>query len=108
MGIKNFECLECSKRFTTKGHLKDHEDMRHKDDRRFQCDICQEKFHRNSILKIHLRKHSKEKPYKCTLCDKSFSESGNLRTHIKCHVCYLMNSDTFIGAKIWLLMSTIE
>lgn len=83
-GRKPFGCEECEKRFTTKGHLKDH--MRiHTKEKPFSCHICNAKFSRNNTLKTHMRKHTGEKPYVCGECGKAFSESGNLGIHRRIH-----------------------
>ncbi|XP_055842587.1 zinc finger protein 91-like [Episyrphus balteatus] len=54
-------------------------------ERRFQCEICEKSFKRNSHLKQHLLCHTKVKPYECTICHKKFGRTDNLRVHMSSH-----------------------
>lgn len=53
--------------------------------RRFECDYCQARFHRQADLKTHIRTHTGEKPFECGLCHKSFARTSDLRAHERRH-----------------------
>lgn len=53
--------------------------------RRFECDYCKARFHRQADLKTHIRTHTGEKPFKCRLCHKSFARTSDLRAHERRH-----------------------
>ncbi|XP_029605361.1 uncharacterized protein LOC115191671 isoform X2 [Salmo trutta] len=64
---------------------------------RFRCDICGEKFQRQSGLTRHQRhKHNTVKTYSCTVCGKGFTYIKSLNTH------ELMHSDLSIRSTITL------
>jgi DNA-directed RNA polymerase subunit RPC12/RpoP len=56
-----------------------------KEEKRFRCEVCGEKFSRKGNLNCHKRKHSGEKPFVCLECGQRFSESGNLNKHKRRH-----------------------
>ncbi|KAF8496346.1 hypothetical protein JB92DRAFT_1059049 [Gautieria morchelliformis] len=57
--------------------------------RRFACEMCDERFDRQSGLDTHMRSKSHEniRPYACSQpgCSKTFSVKSNLRRHEKTH-----------------------
>ncbi|XP_052363040.1 uncharacterized protein LOC127906041 isoform X1 [Oncorhynchus keta] len=64
---------------------------------RFRCDICGEKFQRQSGLTRHQRhKHNTVKTYSCTVCGKGFTYIKSLSTH------ELTHSDVSISSTITL------
>ncbi|XP_031670934.1 uncharacterized protein LOC109877709 isoform X3 [Oncorhynchus kisutch] len=64
---------------------------------RFRCDICGEKFQRQSGLTRHQRhKHNTVKTYSCTVCGKGFTYIKSLNTH------ELTHSDVSISSTITL------
>ena len=65
--------------------------------KRYQCQICFNRYVRKNSLQRHILTHSTEKNYHCDLCDKSFSLRSYLTSHRKihfkretftCRVCY--------------------
>lgn len=92
-GEKHYQCevTNCSRRFRTYGHLKDHMST-HFNLKFYKCEICGEAFARKWSLKKHTYTHSGEKPYQCELCPKRFADKSNLNTHIKRHENNLTNS----------------
>jgi uncharacterized Zn-finger protein len=59
---KPFKCKECSKKFRTQGHIKEHMN-RHKKFSLFLCEICSAKFSRKNYLKRHETSHHKFNNY---------------------------------------------
>eukprot|EP00345_Euplotes_harpa_P014821 CAMPEP_0168341954 /NCGR_PEP_ID=MMETSP0213-20121227/15052_1 /TAXON_ID=151035 /ORGANISM="Euplotes harpa, Strain FSP1.4" /LENGTH=154 /DNA_ID=CAMNT_0008348651 /DNA_START=699 /DNA_END=1163 /DNA_ORIENTATION=- len=49
----------CNKRFTTQGHLVDHE-RRHNDEKPYKCEVCGKDFMRSSTLKVHMKTHDRD------------------------------------------------
>lgn len=86
-GLKNYQCSQCPKKYTTNGHLNDHIKSEHDKIRNLSCTFegCLQSFARKSVLKVHMRKHTNEKPYMCDICSKAFSESSNLKIHKMTH-----------------------
>ncbi|XP_045572381.1 uncharacterized protein isoform X6 [Salmo salar] len=71
--------------------------LKHTGKPRFRCDICGEKFQRQSGLTRHQRhKHNTVKTYSCTVCGKGFTYIKSLNTH------ELMHSDLSIRSTITL------
>lgn len=48
----------------------------------FQCDVCQQSFHRNHDLKRHKRIHLTVKPLPCPFCEKRFTRKDALKRHL--------------------------
>ncbi|KAL7676674.1 hypothetical protein ACOME3_002922 [Neoechinorhynchus agilis] len=61
------------------------EDPNEKENRRYKCSKCSQRFDRPSLLRRHVRIHTGEKPFSCRFCTKSFATSSSLNTHIRIH-----------------------
>lgn len=57
----------------------------HKDQREFECLECSKRFIQATDLQKHMRTHTKERPYKCSVCDKAFARRDYLKKHSKLH-----------------------
>ncbi|XP_016982220.1 serendipity locus protein H-1 [Drosophila rhopaloa] len=57
----------------------------HSDNKKYQCDVCGQKFVQKINLTHHARIHSSEKPYECPECQKRFQERSHLQRHQKYH-----------------------
>lgn len=92
--IDTYKCDECEWTTTVKYKLKRHA-MTHTGEKKFACDLCDQRFLDKGAMKMHARyKHSSERPFKCSYCEKRFVDSAGMRTHtaihtgIKRYVCY--------------------
>lgn len=111
LGIKEFQCIICGKKFLRvegmykhirtvhrgnrpytcnicgkafKGHLQQHMRL-HKGVRPYTCHLCDAAFTQNSQLTVHLRIHTGERPYKCQVCGSSFAHSSACKIHMRSH-----------------------
>ena len=66
------QCLFCNANFSTKGHLKRHEDSIHKNIK-FDCQVCGKQFKQKGQLTIHINNVHRGMKYKCDQCDKEFT-----------------------------------
>ncbi|XP_071486943.1 uncharacterized protein [Diadema antillarum] len=92
---KLFPCDICDKVYYDKKTLMSH--MEYHSDRKYECDICHQKFHHNWLVNLHKRNVHTEKSHLCEICGKSFKSKGTLSQHCdtvhstkcryKCDVC---------------------
>ena len=91
---KGFQCSQCFIFFHTITAQIDHEIMEHtdlkkhfiinKDQKLFQCGVCEEKFTRQGQLVQHVvTLHSKLEPYTCNHCNASFKGKIELNNHLR-------------------------
>ncbi|CAG5115865.1 unnamed protein product [Candidula unifasciata] len=100
-----FQCIKCSKQFSTPHGLEVHVRRTHAGLRPYACHVCGKTFGHEISLSQHMVVHTQErsfrnqqvcdsnciscvsgeKPYKCSYCSKSFSQSSNLITHCRKH-----------------------
>ncbi|CAG0899653.1 unnamed protein product [Cyprideis torosa] len=84
MGIKDFRCLDCHRRFVTHRDLKRHQ-LSHEGIQPFECDICGLRFTRKSSLSRHLKKNPKEHQnrtsFSCQGCRGRYETLQELRSH---------------------------
>uniref|UniRef100_A0A8C4S973 Zinc finger protein 83-like n=2 Tax=Erpetoichthys calabaricus TaxID=27687 RepID=A0A8C4S973_ERPCA len=83
-GKKNFQCLECGKKFRTSSILKNHQRI-HTGEKPFVCGECNSAFNQLAHLKRHQRIHTGEKPYSCSVCKSTFNQFAHLKTHQRIH-----------------------
>lgn len=79
-----YVCDICHKGYHSAGSLKTHKTM-HTGELNHVCPYCGQTFRTAGQVKIHSRKHTGEKPYSCKKCDKSFGHRESLLTHESVH-----------------------
>lgn len=84
LGIKNYLCGYCLRKFSGKTARDRHERV-HTGVKPYQCDICQRRFRIKSGLTKHKVTHTKIKNYKCATCHKRYTQSSSLLRHQKKH-----------------------
>lgn len=83
---RNFECTVCDKRFKHNGSLNEHVLLIHTGLRRtYQCDQCDYGTNKKSSLLSHSRIHSGLRPYVCPHCNKGFGNLSNFYAHTRIH-----------------------
>merc|ERR1712039_643849 len=88
LGIKDFECKECGKKFVTKGNLTQHY-RTHSGEKPFKCKHpkcgCGRAFSQKQQVDRHIKRALKIREYKCTQCDMAFTTKYELTAHLRCH-----------------------
>ena len=84
IGIKEYECHDCSNAFPSMNGLNKHVTSVHLKILPFKCCICKDKaFTSKSNLQTLTKSiHLQEKNQLCLYCEKAFSLYGNLKKHI--------------------------
>ncbi|CAB0012796.1 unnamed protein product [Nesidiocoris tenuis] len=92
---KEFSCQYCSKRFSQKTQLRNHEVLHLKKAcssalpgwaKRKECELCGKSFWDSKALKKHIKTvHSKLKPYVCQVCGHCSARKGMFQLHIRQH-----------------------
>ncbi|CAG9091790.1 unnamed protein product [Plutella xylostella] len=95
-------CIVCEKFFMRNYDLKRHiiehmlKDARAnwpKNGKALACQICNAKYKKSHLYKLHMRGHGKLPIYKCEMCTKSFGDSSNFAKHKKIHGLQTMHCD---------------
>ena len=81
-GSKKYECDICGDKFTRPYLVLQHQEFTHRKNLPFKCPECGKCLRSKTFLKIHLRSvHSKEKPFPCEVCGFRSSRVDNLNIH---------------------------
>lgn len=79
----------CAKLFDTEARMLLHYSLIHSEDvelRKFECDVCGEKFRRKTHLQQHkIAEHTENYRYTCDKCGKGFFQMSRLNRHVKSH-----------------------
>lgn len=79
-----FKCHLCTEYETVnKQCLVNHIKIKHSEEKKFLCEVCNKSFKLKNTLVNHLRQHTRETPYCCEFCKRKFSSSGNFYAHRK-------------------------
>ena len=82
------KCDQCENIFANKHSLRKHVKKIH-EVKQYFCDICDKKFHKNFLLRVHKLEHTGDKfPFKCNKCMKLFKFSSQLKRHERIHNGY--------------------
>ena len=82
-GEKNFQCLDCEKKFVAKQDLKHHKERIHDKLKPFKCEICWKDFFEKSSLRKHKLGHFGIRKFNCENCPSTFASKDNFKNHIK-------------------------
>lgn len=81
---KKFKCNLCPDYETVnKQCLVNHIRIKHSEEKRFACEVCNKSFKLKNTLINHIRQHTRETPYCCEFCTRKFTSSGNFYAHRK-------------------------
>ena len=81
-GSKKYECDICGDKFTRPYLVLQHQEFTHRKNLPFKCSECGKCLRSKTFLKIHMRSvHSKEKPFPCEVCGFRSSRVDNLNIH---------------------------
>lgn len=86
-------CPFCPMRFSSKSHLLEHQNIKHRKEKPFICEICGKSFPEQKHLNKHLKRHSKREPaqstsqikFQCAQCHSEFNSAKDLSIHLKLH-----------------------
>ncbi|XP_052772000.1 oocyte zinc finger protein XlCOF7.1-like [Mya arenaria] len=85
-GMK-YSCLDCSRNFTSKGHLATHKAINN-GLCYFRCQYCEKIFYRKYNYQCHVRTHTHERPYICEHCGRGYVTAHKLNLHKRVHTGY--------------------
>ena len=81
-GIKEFQCNQCGKAYTSKRSMEQHVDVVHLGKKSFVCNVCNQTFGRTTTLRVHMLSHTKDLPFRCEYCSAGYKEKRNLKKHM--------------------------
>ncbi|XP_029958183.1 zinc finger protein 1035 [Salarias fasciatus] len=95
-GEELYDCPACSKQFSSKSSLLEHQNMDHFAEKPFKCEICGKSFARRRYLTRHKHIHSQNaavsdtqqpqtKRFSCGQCNARFSMKQDLSEHMRLH-----------------------
>ena len=67
--------------FRTRGHLKEHMDAVHVNEKLFPCDACDKSFPSAQLYRQHKRENHSESAFACNVCSKKFKNHNSLICH---------------------------
>ena len=85
MEKKTVPCIDCDKKFTSKGLLNAHIKHVHKKEKDKICPHCAEAFFLQESYQIHVLRHNDDRQFPCEVCGKSFFTKRDLKRHIMSH-----------------------
>ena len=80
---KKLCCDLCPEKFTRNTLLQQHFVMSHRGQKPLYCGICND--HIRSCFITHSYNHAIPKPHRCHMCEKTFARERNLESHIRTH-----------------------
>ena len=84
VGKKPFQCNVCDEEFETETVLRIHIGFIHEGKKPFKYKVCDKEFKAESVLKNHIGSvHEGKKPFKCSDCKVSFSSELALKNHVQ-------------------------
>ncbi len=87
-GISDYKCHHCKKAFVVLSQFRDHNSIKHNDERPFHCKYngCNYSVDDGHSLKIHKEGvHQKKIKYTCNYCAKGFYAKSHYDNHIRIH-----------------------
>lgn len=81
--LRKSMCDICGK-VMAKANLEAHTKS-HSEEKRYQCEYCNDRFKALHTKILHQRRHTNERPFDCKICGKTFMDRSCLRVHYRCH-----------------------
>ncbi|CAL8068292.1 unnamed protein product [Orchesella dallaii] len=79
-----FVCLECEEKFINSARLRQHKLSKHGEGKKVKCERCEELFKTRRELTVHVNsKHLKIMPYKCEFCGMAFTRKMSWTRHVQ-------------------------
>ncbi|XP_033230518.1 zinc finger protein 2 homolog isoform X1 [Belonocnema kinseyi] len=99
---KLHQCKICNSYFRTARALASHDLIAHSKEKRYECDICKQKFSNHFNMELHIVAHMRmdeichetnmnlkppkpSKPFKCEVCCKKYARKEDLESHMLSH-----------------------
>lgn len=84
---KPFSCTNCTKSFSLKSTLQNHNKNKHSDMKEmYPCTVCWKAFSSKHAVITHTLIHSNSRPFKCEYCTTTFRTRGHLKIHQQIHL----------------------
>ena len=95
MGLAQFVCKFCGKKFASKSHWEQHV-RTHTGDKPYECKYCGRRFTHEHVCKSHEIKHTGVKPFACGLCDyKCYTQWELTGHHSRKHQGIHVNKESY-------------
>lgn len=78
----SFQCPHCPEILPDNFHLKNHISHRHGHFMQYTCSLCGKGYQTSMGLHYHMQRHGGKK-FICTICDQKFTRDSSLKLHVK-------------------------
>lgn len=78
---KTIVCNSCDTKFSGISELNNHIKLKHEQQEKLKCDLCDKIFQKYKI-EAHIQAVHENNSIKCNICEKNFTDKKNLRHHL--------------------------